>query len=179
MVCFQPAHLGWLIRHLEARPRPGRSEPRGHVGTKNARFVGWIEGADLTVHLSALQSSGWKYRFQATRFRRDGEMGKAAELTDANFRNLVLESNQPVLVDFWAPWCGPCRQIAPLIDELAVAHAGSVLVGKVNVDDNPEVATAYGIQSIPTLMIFRNGEVVERFVGMPPRSKLEAALGAT
>jgi thioredoxin 1 len=151
----------------------------GAVGTKNAAWKRWGGSADLTVHRSALQSSGCKNRFQATRYRRDGEMGKAAELTDANFRNLVLESDQPVLVDFWAPWCGPCRQIAPLIDELAVAHAGSVLVGKVNVDDNPEVATAYGIQSIPTLMIFRNGEVVERFVGMPPRSKLEAALGAT
>lgn len=98
------------------------------------------------------------------------------ELTDDNFSNEVLESTTPVLVDFWAPWCGPCRQIAPLIDQLAEEYSGKVKVGKVNIDDNPGVTNEYGIQSIPTLMVFRAGNVAERFVGMPPRSKLTQAL---
>ncbi len=98
------------------------------------------------------------------------------ELTDDNFSNEVLESSTPVLVDFWAPWCGPCRQIAPLIDQLAEEYSGKVKVGKVNIDDNPGVTNEYGIQSIPTLMVFRAGSVAERFVGMPPRSKLTQAL---
>jgi thioredoxin 1 len=103
-------------------------------------------------------------------------MGHAAEFTDAGFDNDVLQSSQPVLVDFWAPWCGPCRQIAPLIDELAVQYSGKVKIGKVNVDDNPETAQRYDIMNIPTLLLFKNGEVAERFVGLPPRAKLEAAL---
>lgn len=98
------------------------------------------------------------------------------ELTDDNFSSEVLQSTTPVLVDFWAPWCGPCRQIAPLIDQLAEEYAGKVKVGKINIDDNPGVTNEYGIQSIPTLMVFRGGSVAETFVGMPPRSKLTQAL---
>ncbi|MBM3964588.1 MAG: thioredoxin [Planctomycetes bacterium] len=103
-------------------------------------------------------------------------MGHAAEFTDAGFESDVLNSSAPVLVDFWATWCGPCRQIAPLIDELAVQYQGSVKIGKVNVDENPELSMKYGINAIPTLLLFKNGEIVERFQGVPPRTKLEAAL---
>ena len=98
------------------------------------------------------------------------------ELTDDNFDAEVLQSTDPVLVDFWAPWCGPCRQIAPLIDQLAEQLAGRAKVGKLNIDDNPEMTSQYGIQSIPTLLVFRGGDVSERFVGMPPKAKLEQAL---
>ena len=98
------------------------------------------------------------------------------EFTDDNFGAEVLQSTAPVLVDFWAPWCGPCRQIAPLIDQLAEQYSGKVKIGKINIDENPEVTNQYGIQSIPTLMVFRGGNVSERFVGMPPKAKLEQAL---
>lgn len=103
-------------------------------------------------------------------------MGRAAEFTDNGFDQDVLGSSAPVLVDFWATWCGPCRQIAPLIDELAGQYEGSVKIGKVNVDENPDVAQRYGINAIPTLLLFKDGEIVERFQGVPPRSRLEAAL---
>ncbi|MEM8734992.1 MAG: thioredoxin [Aureliella sp.] len=101
----------------------------------------------------------------------------ALEFTDDNFQGEVLDSSTDVLVDFWAPWCGPCRQIAPLVDQLAEQYEGKVKVGKVNIDDNPAVTQQYGIQSIPTLLLFRGGDVAERFVGMPPKDKLEAAMG--
>ncbi len=100
------------------------------------------------------------------------------EFTDSNFDAEVLKSQQPVLVDFWAPWCGPCRQIAPMIDALATEYAGTIKVGKVNVDDSPQAAGQYGVQSIPTLMIFKGGEIVDRFVGAKPKSVLQAALDA-
>jgi thioredoxin 1 len=106
----------------------------------------------------------------------DNRMGKALELTDANFDTEVLQSTQPVLVDFWAPWCGPCRQIAPTIDQLAVENAGTVKVGKVNVDDNPHVAQQYGISSIPTILLFHNGRVVQKFVGLQPKARLQEAI---
>ena len=103
-------------------------------------------------------------------------MGTAMEFTDANFQQEVLESDVPVLVDFWAPWCGPCRQIAPMIEELAGENDGTVKIGKVNIDENPQAAQDYGVQSIPTLMIFKGGEVVERFVGAQPKVRLQQAL---
>ena len=98
------------------------------------------------------------------------------ELTDGNFQSEVIDSGDPVLVDFWAPWCGPCRQIAPMIDQLASENQGGVKIGKVNIDDNPGAAQQFGVSSIPTLMIFKGGEVVQRFVGVQPKTRLQEAL---
>ncbi len=103
-------------------------------------------------------------------------MSHVNELTDATFAAEVLQAKEPVLVDFWAPWCGPCRQIAPMINELSTENAGAVKVAKVNIDDNPEAAQQYGVNSIPTLMLFKGGEVVERFVGVQPKSRLQQAI---
>jgi thioredoxin 1 len=100
------------------------------------------------------------------------------EFTDSNFDSEVLNSQQPVLVDFWAPWCPPCRQITPLIEQLAAEYAGSVKVGKMNIDDSPQTPQKYDIMSIPTLMVFKGGEVVQRFVGIQPKAKLQQALDA-
>jgi thioredoxin 1 len=101
-----------------------------------------------------------------------------AEFTDTNFESEVLGSDVPVLVDFWAPWCGPCRNIAPIIDELASENITAVKVGKLNVDSSPAAAQKYGVSSIPTLMIFKKGDVVQRFVGLQPKSRLQQALDA-
>jgi thioredoxin 1 len=103
-------------------------------------------------------------------------MGAALEFTDSNFQSDVLESSVPVLVDFWAPWCGPCRMIGPTIEELAVENAGSFKVGKVNVDDNNGLAMTYNVASIPTIMIFSGGRLVQQFMGVQPKAKLQQAL---
>ncbi len=105
-------------------------------------------------------------------------MGNVAELTDADFEEQVINSGEPVLVDFWAPWCGPCRQIAPMIDELASENEGSAKVVKVNIDESAEIAQKYGIMSIPTLIIFKGGEIAEKFVGAKPKAALQEALDA-
>lgn len=104
--------------------------------------------------------------------------GNVTEFTDDNFQSDVLNSDQPVLVDFWAPWCGPCRMIAPMIEELAGEYAGSVKVGKINIDDSPQMAQKFSVNSIPTLMVFKGGEPVETFVGVQPKNRLQRALDA-
>jgi thioredoxin 1 len=102
----------------------------------------------------------------------------ALELTDANFAELVEKSDKPVLVDFWAEWCGPCRMVGPVVEELAKDYEGRAIIGKVNVDTNPEVAMKFGIRNIPALLFFKNGEIVDKQVGAVPRSVLEEKLKA-
>lgn len=103
-------------------------------------------------------------------------MSAAAQVTDASFKQDVLESEIPVLVDFWAPWCGPCRMVAPVVDEISVQYEDRVKVVKMNTDDNPKVASEYGIRSIPTLMIFKGGQRVDMVVGAVPKSTLAETL---
>jgi thioredoxin 1 len=97
-------------------------------------------------------------------------------LTDANFDQEVLKSSTPVLVDFWAEWCGPCKMIAPILDELATEYDGKVKVGKVNIDQHQSIATEYGIRAIPTLLIFKDGQVAEQVVGLRSKRDLKANL---
>jgi thioredoxin 1 len=103
-------------------------------------------------------------------------MANVTELSDDKFEAEVLKSSEPVLVDFWAPWCGPCRMIAPVVEELANENSGKLKVAKINIDDSPNTAQAYGVNSIPTLMIFKDGEVVDRFVGVQPKNRLQDAI---
>ena len=96
-----------------------------------------------------------------------------AKVSDADFESQVLKSAEPVVVDFWAEWCGPCKMIAPALEEIAGTMNGKVKIVKINVDENPQTAAKYGIMSIPTLMLFKNGELASRQVGAAPRQKLE------
>ncbi len=97
---------------------------------------------------------------------------KPVVITDANFQQEVLNSDKPVLVYFWAVWCGPCKMVAPVVEELAKEHSGQLKVGKLDVDSNPEVSMKYGIRSIPTLMVFKSGKVVEQIIGAVPKRNL-------
>jgi len=104
-------------------------------------------------------------------------MGKTIELTDANFEE-VINSTKPVLVDFWAEWCGPCKMIGPIVEELAGEYEGKAVIGKVNVDENPNVSAKFGIRSIPTLLVFKNGEIVDKQIGAVPKGVLVQKLEA-
>jgi len=103
-------------------------------------------------------------------------MSSATAVTDASFEQDVLKSDVPVLVDFWAPWCGPCRMVAPIVDEIAKEFDGKIKVFKLNTDENPNVASQYGIRSIPTLMIFKGGQKVDTDVGAVPKTTLSSTL---
>ena len=103
-------------------------------------------------------------------------MSATASVTDASFQADVLESDVPVLVDFWAPWCGPCRMVAPVVDEISEQYEGKIKVVKLNTDENPNIASQYGIRSIPTLMIFKGGQRVDMVVGAVPKTTLANTL---
>ena len=102
----------------------------------------------------------------------------ALEITDANFEETVLKSKKPVLVDFWAAWCGPCRMVGPIIDEISNEYLDKAVVGKVDVDSNQEFAAKYGVRNIPTVLVFQNGEVVTRKVGVAPKASCTDAIDA-
>jgi len=101
----------------------------------------------------------------------------ALEITDASFRE-VISSDKPVLVDFWATWCGPCKMLGPIIEDIATEFEGKAIVGKVDVDNNQEVSMEFGIRNIPTVLIFKNGEVVDKFVGVTPKEVISEKLSA-
>jgi len=104
-------------------------------------------------------------------------MSKPLEITDTNFES-IINSDKPVLVDFWAEWCGPCKMIGPIVEELANDYEGKAVIGKVDVDTNPEVSAKFGIRSIPTLLVFKNGQIVDKQVGAVPKSVLSQKLDA-
>tara|TARA_R110000868_G_scaffold411570_1_gene705425 strand:- start:1777 stop:2094 length:318 start_codon:yes stop_codon:yes gene_type:complete len=102
----------------------------------------------------------------------------ALELTNDNFEELVLNSDKPVLVDFWAEWCGPCRMVGPIVEELAKDYEGKAVIGKVNVDEHGDISSKFGIRNIPTLLVFKNGEVVDKQVGVAQKSVLAGKIDA-
>lgn len=105
-------------------------------------------------------------------------MSKPINITDAEFEEKVLKADKPVLVDFWAPWCGPCKMVAPVLEQIAADHPEDLVVAKVNVDESNQHASRLGVQGIPTLILFRDGQIVERIVGAAPKAALEQRIGA-
>ena len=129
--------------------------------------------------LVVLYKSGVKFNLRAGRILKIGRMSKIVEVTDQSFEEEVLNSDLPTEVDFWAPWCGPCKAVAPVVEELAQEYSGKAGFAKVNVDEAPLVASTYGIMSIPTLIVFKNGEPAEQVIGYKPKSELKKLLDST
>jgi thioredoxin 1 len=102
----------------------------------------------------------------------------ALEITTQNFEEMVLNSDKPVLIDFWAEWCGPCRMVGPIVDDLHKDYEGKAIIGKVNVDEEQEIAAKYGIRNIPTILFFKNGEIVDKNVGVSPKIDLSKKIDA-
>src|ERR1700761_1498158 len=102
----------------------------------------------------------------------------ALEITDNNFKSTVVDSEKVAMVDFWAEWCGPCRMIGPMVEELSKEYEGKAVIGKLNVDDNPGISTEFGVRSIPTILFFKGGKLVDKQVGVVPKGTLEAKLKA-
>lgn len=102
----------------------------------------------------------------------------ALEITTENFEETILKSDKPVMLDFWAEWCGPCRMVGPIVDELHVEYDGKAVIGKVNVDEQEAISTKYGIRNIPTILFFKNGEIVDKNVGVAPKSDLAKKIDA-
>ena len=100
----------------------------------------------------------------------------AIAITDDNFENEVVKCKQPVMIDFWAEWCGPCKMIAPTIDEISKEYSGKIKVGKVNVDENPGISGKFGIRSIPTLIFFKDGAIVEQMIGVQPKGSIKSKI---
>ncbi|KAE8100486.1 hypothetical protein FH972_018382 [Carpinus fangiana] len=139
-------------------------------------------GLKKPIQTSSLSSSSYPHSL-STKSRQLSVVCKAREavdavqvVTDSSWNNLVITSENPVLVEFWAPWCGPCRMIAPVIDELAKEYAGKIICCKLNTDDCPNIATQYGIRSIPTVLFFKNGEKKESVIGAVPKSTLSSTI---
>jgi len=105
-------------------------------------------------------------------------MGKPIEINDSNYEDILMNGDKPILVDFWAEWCGPCKMIHPVVEELASEYEGKAIIGKVDVDNNPNVSAKFGIRSIPTLLVFKNGEVVDKQIGAVPKGILSQKLDA-
>lgn len=102
----------------------------------------------------------------------------AIEITDNNFEEVVMKSNKPVMIDFWAEWCGPCRMVAPIVEEMSEEFHGKAVIGKLDVDNNPNVSSMFGIRSIPTMLFFKDGKVVDKIVGAAPKNMLTQKLNA-
>ncbi|KAJ1384426.1 Thioredoxin-like superfamily [Sesbania bispinosa] len=129
-----------------------------------------------TISYPSLYSTGGTYRKSRFICNASEAVNEVRVVTDSSWNNLVIASESPVLVEFWAPWCGPCRMIAPVIDELAKEYAGKIACFKINTDDSPNIATQYGIRSIPTVLFFKNGEKKESIIGAVPKSTLSATV---